>query len=223
MDFLVKNKRFLAINKPVGVPAEKDPTGDDDAITLSSAKLRMEAENEKLWLVHRLDRVVGGILLFARDKDSAAKLSAIFSEHKAEKEYMAVVCKDACGGVLTDFIYKYSSLGKAFVTDRKRNGVKDASLEYVPLQKVEKGEDVYTLVKIKLHTGRFHQIRVQFASRGMPLIGDGKYGSRDKGSRFPALFAYHLGFEFLGQREDIYQYPPHDDYPWCLFDKSHFQ
>ena len=161
--------------------------------------------------------------LFARDKESAAELSRQFSEHCAVKEYLAVVEGEAFGGELCDFIYKDSRLSKAFIVDRKRNGVKEARLEYTPLQRIENEKGVYTLVRVRLLTGRFHQIRAQFASRGTPLVGDGKYGSRDKGAKMPSLFAFHLGFSLKSRGYDIYKYPSCEEYPWCLFDKSNFQ
>jgi 23S rRNA pseudouridine1911/1915/1917 synthase len=223
MEILLKNKSVIAINKPKGIPSESDPTGDKDAMTLTAEELSALSERDSLWLVHRLDRVVGGILLFARDKDSAAALSRQFSEHSAVKEYLAVVEGEAPGGELCDFIYKDSRLSKAFIVDRKRNGVKEARLQYTPIQRIENEKGVYTLVRVNLLTGRFHQIRAQLASRGTPLVGDGKYGSRDKGAKMPSLFAFHLGFTLRSQTYDIYKYPSHEEYPWCLFDKSNFQ
>jgi 23S rRNA pseudouridine1911/1915/1917 synthase len=134
-------------------------------------------EASALWLVHRLDRVVGGTVVFARNKRTAAALSELFSTQSTEKEYLAVVEGVAEGGVLEDLLYKDSAKGKAFVVDRKRAGVKEARLEYAPIATADTERGVYTLVRVKLHTGRFHQIRAQLALAGMHIINDRLYGA----------------------------------------------
>ena len=213
MQFLYKSKNFLLINKPVGVPSQSDPSGDPDAMTLASAKLAESGEDSTLFLVHRLDRVVGGVIAFARNKKAAAALSSIIGTEKFVKEYLAVVEGKAEGSVLTDLVYKDAMQSKAFVVDKPRKGVKEAILSYEPLSFIEQ----HTLVRVRLSTGRFHQIRVQFSSRKMPLVGDKKYGSRDTVARAPALFAHRLSFSCLGEKIDIKSYPE-CGYPWCNFD-----
>ena len=180
--------------------------------------MRSGDKNCTLYPIHRLDRVVGGIIVFARNKEYAAVLSEIISEHRAEKEYLSVVDGLAEGGILTDYIYKDARAGKSFIADRKRSGVKEAKLEYVPLSSIESEGGTKTLVKVRLHTGRFHQIRVQFASRRMPIVGDGKYGSRDSIAKLPALFAFRLAFEINGKRYEFKKLPDTEKYPWSLFD-----
>ena len=98
-----------------------------------------------------------------------------------------------------------------------RAGVKEAKLEYQPIAFKETEIGVRTLVKIRLHTGRFHQIRTQFSHRKMSIVGDKKYGSRDPFLRIPALFAYHLGFEMDGKRYDFEKMPDREKYPWSFF------
>lgn len=208
------------IHKPAGIPTQSDKTGDADAMTLTSEKLKNIGESGKLWLVHRLDRVVGGLVIFARNKESAARLSALVGGVGIEKEYLAVVEGSAEGGTLRDFIYKDSKKGKAFITDRIRNGVKEAVLEYIKIAEVNTERGVRSLVRIKLCTGRFHQIRAQFSSRGMSLVGDGKYGNRDNGAKMPALFAYRLSLE---NEAEVKKLPKIQDYPWSLFDKNLFE
>ena len=124
--------------------------------------------------VHRLDRGVGGVMVFARTRQAAAALSQSVQQGKLTKEYLCVVsgAPEAAEGVLQDLLFHDSGRNKTFVVRRMRKGVKEASLSYRVLGTAE-GR---SLVHVRLHTGRTHQIRVQFASRGMPLLGDRKYG-----------------------------------------------
>jgi len=219
MEILYKDKNLIAINKPAGIPTQPDPSSDLDAMTLSSDLLMKDGEkNTELYLVHRLDRVVGGVLVFARNKSSAAHLSALMAERSSvEKEYLAVVDGEAAGGILTDYLYKDARAGKSFVVDRKRAGVKEASLEYSKVSVAETSYGTKTLIKVKLHTGRFHQIRAQLSSRKMPIVGDGKYGSKDNKSKFPSLFAFRVAFEMDGKKYEFVKMPEKENYPWSLF------
>ena len=217
IEIVYKTQDFAVVYKPAGIPSQSDPTGDPDALSLCSELLSAEGERDSLFLIHRLDRVVGGLLVFARNKKSAAALSSIISEQRLNKEYFAVVPGRPEGGVMKDFLYKDATLGKAFVTDRKRAGVKEARLEYKLLDTVEVDDRVLSLVKVNLNTGRFHQIRAQFASRKMPLIGDKKYGSRDIQAKMPSLFAARLAFDLYGKRTDVTKLPDLSKYPWSLF------
>ena len=218
MELIYKDKHLVAVFKPAGVPSQPDLSGDNDAMTIASSILKGEGEkNTELYLVHRLDRVVGGILVFARNRAAAARLSQIMSERTAEKEYVAVVEGEPEGGILKDFLYKDARAGKAFVTDRKRAGVKEASLEYIPIECIETERGKRTLVRVKLHSGRFHQIRVQFASRKHPIVGDGKYGSRDGQASMPALFAFKLSFDLDGRKYEFRKLPDTNLYPWSIF------
>ncbi len=222
MEFVWKNKNAVVINKEAGVPSQSDPSGDIDAMTMASRKLEEYGEPSKLFLVHRLDRVVGGLMIFARNKATAAALCKLVSGDGIGKEYIAVIDGYLEGGDLSDYLYKDSRIGKSFVTDRARNGVKLAELSFTPLDTRETDNGIKTLVKIKLKTGRFHQIRTQFSSRKAPLTGDGKYGSRDNRSHMPALFAYKLSFELTGEKINVSKLPDTDSYPWSLFDKNIF-
>ena len=213
MQIVFKCRDFIVINKPSGMPSQKDPSGDLDAMSAASEMLKNEGENPDLWLIHRLDRVVGGLLVFARNRESAAKLSSAVSSSLMEKRYLAVCEGTAVGGVMRDYIFKDSLTSRAYVSDRKRVGFKDAELSSQPLM-CDNGR---TLVEIELKTGRFHQIRAQFSSRKMPLLGDKKYGSRDSVARFPALFASGLSFEFCGKKHSFQALPDKSSYPWSLF------
>lgn len=220
---LLKTKDYVIINKPVGMPSQSDPSGDKDAMTLTSERLRLDGESGEIYLIHRLDRVVGGLLVFARNKSSAATLSSTVCEHSMAKEYFAIVSGRPEGGVMRDYLYKDATLGKAFITDRRRAGVKECELEYDCLDTLitERGE--VSLVRVRLKTGRFHQIRAQFSSRKMPLLGDKKYGSRDFMAKTPSLFATRLAFEFNGSTVEASALPPLDKYPWSLFTEDKYQ
>ena len=220
IEIIDKTKDYVIIYKPQGIPSQSDPSGDADAMTLCGGMLRQMGERDELYLIHRLDRVVGGLLVFARNKRAAAELSKIVAEHRLRKEYLAVVSGVAGEGVMRDFVYKDATLGKAFVTDRKRSGVREAELEYstVATKNID-GRDI-SLVKVSLVTGRFHQIRVQFASRKMPLIGDKKYGSRDFGAKTPSLFATHIAFTLGGREISAERLPDMTAYPWSLFEEE---
>ena len=222
IEIISKTKDYIIIYKPVGIPSQSDPSGDKDAMTMCSEMLRQNGESAELYLIHRLDRVVGGLIVFARNKKSAATLSALVAEHNITKEYFAVVEGRAEGGVMRDYLYKDATLSKAFVTDRKRSGVKEAELEYTTLDTVCLDNREISLVRVRLKTGRFHQIRAQFSSREMPLIGDKKYGSRDFKAKTPSLFAARLAFCFNGKEVSESKLPDHSVYPWSLFEEEKY-
>ena len=170
IEILFEDADILVCIKPAGYLSE-----DTDTETSLPRAIKSERSRSELFAVHRLAREVSGVMVYAKNKAAAAKLSAQVADRSFEKEYLAVVegvpVED--GATLTDLLFKDSRKNKSFVVDRKRAGVKEASLSY---KTIAKG-DGRALVRVKLHTGRTHQIRVQFASRKMPVLGDGKYGS----------------------------------------------
>ena len=219
IEILYKSKNAIVIYKPAGIPSQSDPSGDPDAMTLASAQLKQLGESDALWLVHRLDRVVGGLLVFARNKRYAAILSGLVKERLITKEYYAVVDGVTEGEhVLTGYIYKDARAGKAFVTDRERAGVKSARLSYRTLATVTTPRGAKTLVYVTLDTGRFHQIRAQLSGERLPICGDGKYGSRDNAARNIALMASHLVLDLPADKVDVSRLPDLTQYPWSLFD-----
>ena len=170
IEILFEDADILVCIKPAGYLSE-----DSEAERSLPRAITEERSLAELFAVHRLDREVSGVMVYAKSKTAAAKLSAQVADRSFEKEYLAVVegvpADDEA--TLTDLLFKDSRRNKSFVVDRKRAGVKEASLSYKTLAK----GDGRALVRVKLHTGRTHQIRVQFASRKMPVLGDGKYGS----------------------------------------------
>ena len=169
--------------KPAGLLSEGE--GPESLLTLLA-----EQCGGQIYPVHRLDRGASGLMVFARNSKAAAGLSRAVQEKQLKKEYFALISGIPAEkeGEMTDYLFKDSRKGKVFAVSRPRKGVRDARLTYRTLW--EDGENA--LVRVALDTGRTHQIRVQFSSRGMPLWGDGKYGSRVKGEL--ALFSCGLGF-----------------------------
>ena len=183
MHLLYEDNDIVVCVKPVGVESEKE----------LPALLARQLGGE-IYPLHRLDMNVGGVMVLARNKATASKLSAQIARGEMIKEYVAFV-KGAPeeSGTWENFLFKDSRKNKVFVVKKQRAGVKKAKLAYRVL---EKGEA--SLVHIRLFTGRSHQIRVQFASRGFPLLGDHKYGARDE-NKAPMLFSCRITFIHKGK------------------------
>jgi len=213
MKILYEDKDLLLAVKPVGVLSEDTP-GEETMPEM----LRTEHGLSYVGCVHRLDRVVGGVMLYSKRQQITGKLSALVSERAFTKEYLAVVsgAPEESKGTFVDLLFKDSGKNKSFVVKRMRKGVKEAILHYETLQTVTVGEERFSLVKIALDTGRSHQIRVQFSSRGMPLVGDGKYGSKVNLSDGIALWSHRIAFKSPNGRSiDVSALP--EGKPWDLF------
>lgn len=169
--------------------------------------------------VHRLDKIVGGLMVLSRSEDVTGKLIRAFAERQVKKDYYAVLrgVPEKEYGVLEDLLFRDAAANKTYVVDRMRKGVRDAKLEYRVLETVQDGAQPLSLVRIRLHTGRTHQIRVQFASRQLPLLGDIRYGSKDARCD-AALWSCRLAFSHPADGRNIvfYQKPP-EQFPWTLF------
>lgn len=219
MEVLFQNNDFLACVKPQGIPSQPDPSGDVDMPSLLSAHLKACGENSNIFVLHRLDRATGGVMIYARNQKSAAELSRLIAEKDGfEKHYLTVVSgiPSEKSGNMTDYLYKDSAQKKAFVVKSERRGAKLASLDYEVVQSAERDEKTFSLVAVKLNTGRFHQIRAQFSSRGMSIFGDGKYGSREKAPCF-ALWANKIAFTYRGKKYEFEKAPDTDASPWSYF------
>jgi 23S rRNA pseudouridine1911/1915/1917 synthase len=220
MDVLFLNKDFLACVKPQGLPSQPDTSGDDDMTSLLKQYLKARGENEDIFVLHRLDRATGGVMIYARNQKSAAELSRLIAEKDGfEKHYLTVVSgvpSEKCGN-MTDYLYKDGTQKKSFVVKSERKGAKLASLDYEVINSVEINTKTFSLVGVKLNTGRFHQIRAQFSSRGMSVFGDGKYGSREKAPHF-ALWANKIAFTYKGKKYEFEKAPDMDALPWNYFE-----
>ena len=217
VEILYKSKNAVVIYKEPGIPSQSDPSGDPDAMTLTSEHLRALGENHNLWLIHRLDRVVGGLLVFARNKKTAAVLSEYVKDRLITKEYYAVVEGDAESCTLENFLYKDERAGKSFVIDKERSGAKLARLSYATLATAETEKGKRSLIYVTLDTGRFHQIRAQLSHKGHPISGDGKYGSHDNKAKKIALMSSHLDIKLPGEQINVRRLPDREAYPWSLF------
>ena len=183
MQILYSDQEIAVCVKPVGLDSEKEVP----------AKLK-ELLGGEVFTLHRLDKNVGGVMVYARTKAAAARLSRAIQDNAMVKEYVAMVHgAPPENGDWEDWLFKDSRKNKVFVVKKQRAGVKKARLTYRALRV---GEE--SLVRIRLYTGRSHQIRVQFASRGYPLVGDHKYGSRDEKTA-PMLFSCCLRFPYKGK------------------------
>lgn len=183
MLILYHDQDLAVVLKPVGMDSE------------SAVPAAIQAElGGDAYTIHRLDMNVGGMMVYARTKAAAAALSRAVQDGTMIKEYVAQVHGEVpAAGDWTDLLLKDARKNKVFVVDRYRKGVKEARLSFIRL---EGGEQ--SLVRIRLHTGRSHQIRVQFASRKHPLVGDHKYGARDTLTA-PMLFSCCLSFPWKGK------------------------
>ena len=181
---LYSDRDIAVIVKPCGVISED---GEGSVCNLIRESLGVN----DVYPVHRLDRGVGGVMVYALSKKAASSLSRAATENAIEKVYLAVVhgAPEEEKGIYTDLLFKDSKKNKSYVVTRERKGVRYAELSYEVLS--SDGEK--SLVRVKLHTGRSHQIRVQFSSRRMPLFGDRKYGASDDEKEI-ALFSHRLTF-----------------------------
>ena len=189
MQILWKEHDFVVCVKPVGLDSE-----------VQMPAVLKEQIGAELFPLHRLDKNVSGVMVYARTKAAAAALSGAIQNGRMVKEYVAKVHGTPPeSGDWTDLLFKDSRKNKVFVVKKARTGVKEARLCFRRL-----GED---LVHVRLHTGRSHQIRVQFASRGFPLVGDHKYGSRSEVTA-PMLFSCRITFPYGGKTHTFTALPP---------------
>lgn len=192
MEILFSDSRIAVCVKPAGLDSEHDVPRE-----------LIDLLGGEIFTLHRLDKNVGGVMVYARTKAAAASFSAMIQSRQMVKEYVALVHgQPPEAGDWSDLLFKDSRKNKVFVVKRERAGVKTARLEFVRLKSGDR-----SLVRVRLHTGRSHQIRVQFASRGYPLVGDHKYGARDEGKE-PMLFSCSLRFPYGGKEACFFALPP---------------
>ena len=214
LHILYEDAHLVVAIKPTGVLSEDSDT------SVSMPRLLREhykalGQNDTIATVHRLDKIVGGVMVFSRRREVTGQLTEAIRERQITKEYLAVLRGHPAQpeATLTDLLFRDATHNKSYVVRRMRKGVREATLDYRELART----DTLSLVRIRLHTGRTHQIRVQFSSRGLPLLGDIRYGSKDNNCT-TALWSYHLSFTHpvTGKTVDVVC-PPPTTYPWTLF------
>ncbi|MBQ6625575.1 MAG: RluA family pseudouridine synthase [Clostridia bacterium] len=212
INIVYEDDDIIVCQKPIGVSSQYS----DKENMLSLLKDQLDLK-ELPYVIHRLDTAVGGLMVYSKNKKSASFLSRQVSDSQFTKKYYCVIHSKPENNTdtLTDYLFKDSRKNKSFVVKKERKGVKFASLEYELIDSVEYKDETLSLLKITLHTGRSHQIRVQFSSRKMPLYGDGKYGGSDNCNI--ALFSCELGFKNQDDEIINYKLKP-EGFPWNLFD-----
>lgn len=217
LNVLYEDNHVLCVEKPVNIPSMEDDSHDEDLLSLCRVYLKEKYDkpgNVYCGLIHRLDRPVGGVMVFAKTSKAASRLSDSVRRHELKKEYLAVLdgVPKQQHGTLEDYLVKDTNTNMVTVTDAAHG--KKCILHYDILQ--IKGNR--TLVHISLDTGRSHQIRVQFSSRGLPLVYDQRY-NKHAGRGQIALYAYRLTFPHPTKKEPVtvQHLPPRED-PWNDFE-----
>ncbi len=221
LNILYEDNHVIVVVKPVGVPVQADKSNDKDMLTYIKEYLKITYNKPGevyLGLIHRLDRMVGGVMIFAKTSKAASRLSEYIRNKEFKKRYYAIVNgvfnKEDYGKILKleNYLVKNERINMSKVTEKNTNNAKLAVLEYTPIKSFEYNGKNYTLVDINLFTGRHHQIRVQFADILHPLYGDIKYGNKiNKVGENLALWSYYLSIFHPTQDACLeFKYLPND-------------
>lgn len=219
LKILFEDNHIIVVEKKPNIPSQADKTEDVDMLTIVKQYIKEKyhkSGNVYLGLVHRLDRPVGGIMIFAKTSKAASRLSNQVRERVFKKKYLAVIDGKMKleQGILEDYLYKDERNNRSKVVSKEKKNAKLAKLDY----KVLKYNEVknLSLVEINLHTGRHHQIRVQLSHFGHSIFGDQKYGTRGQGKQI-ALWAYKLTIEHpITKEEMIFEDLPEPIGTWCI-------
>lgn len=209
LDILFADSHVVVCLKPSGVLSQDAGEGSMPDL------LKKQLSVAEVYTIHRLDREVGGVMVYALNQKSAASLSRAVQERKLEKQYLAVLrgVPEKQADTLEDLLYHDKTRNKTYVVKRIRKGVKDAKLDY----QVCAISENRAMVRVNLHTGRTHQIRVQFASRSLPLVGDGKYGGKEPGVSL-GLWSCRLAFPHpVTGKNMVFEHQPPEAEPWMQF------
>lgn len=215
IDIIYEDNHLLVVEKPINILVQADNTHDKDLLSILKDDIKARYQkpgNVYLGLVHRLDRPVGGIMVFAKTSKAASRLSEQVRNHQLEKKYYAVIegTLEKKEGTFIDYLKKDERKNKVFIDQSGKESI----LNYLVLDSKEN----YSLVNIDLKTGRSHQIRVQFSSRNHPLYGDQKYNKNSKIGEQIALYAYELSFNHpITKEKMIFNKKPPRKFPWSLF------
>ena len=211
LNILYEDDQIIVVEKPVGIESQSNRTFEPDMV--SEVKKHINSLSPKkgepyVGVIHRLDKPVGGILVFGKTKEAAGALSKQVSGHQMEKKYLAVICGKPVDnfGTYVDYLWKDGKNNISKIVDKGITDAKRAELSYRVLEELEGEEGPLCLVEIDLKTGRHHQIRVQFSGHGTPLLGDLKYnpaGPKVAGQRNVALCAWKLAFTPPGNKKKM--------------------
>ena len=219
LKIIYEDNHILVVEKIPNIPSQADKTGDIDMLTLVKNYIKEKYNkpgNVYLGLVHRLDRPVGGIMIFAKTSKAAGRLSEQVRDKVFKKKYLAVVDGkfEKTTGVLEDYLYKDERNNMSKVVNKDKKNAKLAKLDYEVLAYNEVKN--LSLVKVNLHTGRHHQIRVQLSHAGHSIFGDQKYGTRGKQKQI-ALFAYMLTIPDPITKQDLtFKVLPENKGTWSI-------
>ena len=221
LNVIYEDNHIIVVEKPVNIPSQGDKTGDIDMLTIIKQYLKEKYNkpgNVYLGLVHRLDRPVGGVMVFAKTSKAAARLSEQVREKIFRKKYLVIVngkFKDN-KGVLEDYLLKNEKTNLSRVVTEETKSAKYAKLDYEVLK--YDSELNLSVLRINLYTGRHHQIRVQLSSRGHSIYGDQKYGGRGHGKQI-CLWAYELTIQHPITKEDMtFKAIPNKEKSWKILD-----
>ena len=205
LNVLYEDNHVIVVEKIPNIPSQGDKTGDIDMLTIVKDYIKEKYNkpgNVYLGLVHRLDRPVGGVMVFARTSKAASRLSEEVRNRTIKKRYLAIVNgkMEKEKDTLKDYLWKDEKENTSYVVKETKKNSKEAVLDYEVL-KYDKEEDL-SLLKVDLHTGRHHQIRVQLSSRKHSIYGDNKYHGRGQGTGI-CLYAYELEFTHPTTKEEL--------------------
>lgn len=220
ISILYEDNHLLVVEKPINIPVQADRSGDNDLLTILKADIKVREQkpgNVFLGLVHRLDRPVGGVMVFAKTSKAASRLADAIRKQEFHRTYLAVVrgIPKQESGKLEHYLYKDTRKNMVHAVAKNHKQAKKAVLEYKTLNRTED----LSLLSVKLHTGRSHQIRVQLAASGFPLYGDQKYGQHvNRPGQQIALWAHTLAFPHTTTKEikTFQSVPPNND-PWYIW------
>lgn len=217
---IYEDNHLLVVEKPVNILSQGDDTNDKDMVNLLKQYVKEKYNkpgNVFIGLVHRLDRPVGGVMVFAKTSKAASRLSEQVRNKTFKKVYRAIIHgeMDKKESTLRDYLYKNKKTNMVSVVNKNHKEAKDAELSYKTLNK----ENGFSLVEINLKTGRPHQIRVQFASRKHPLFGEQRYGQNvNKVGQQISLWSYKIEIQHPTTKEKMeFTCEPPQEYPWNIF------
>ncbi len=220
ISIIFEDNHLLVVEKPVNIPVQQDQSTDPDLLTLLKEDIKIRYQkpgNVYLGLVHRLDRPVGGVIVFAKTSKAASRLSDVIRRNALDRTYLAVIkgTPRRKKATLTDYLLKDSKRNQSKVVNSSHKQGKKAVLDYEVLASRSR----YSLLSVKLHTGRSHQIRVQLANAGIPIYGDQKYAKNAPTGQQIALWAHQLTFPHPTKKDDhTYTSFPPNAFPWNMWE-----